>query len=66
MARSKGREECETYQLIRKVQISNTLEVGPKKIMKRAIDLAFQVVGAARYSESTLSLRVFRTPVRTN
>ena len=36
--------------------MSNTLEVGPKKIMKRAIDLAFQVVGPARYSGSTLSL----------
>ena len=48
--------DINTHQSIRKVQMSNTLEVGPKKIMKRAIDLAFQVVGLARYSGSTLSL----------
>jgi hypothetical protein len=36
--------------------MSKTLEVGLMKIMKRKIDLAFQGVGALRYSGSTLSL----------
>lgn len=43
------------YQFVRKTQMSNTLDVGPIKIMKRAMDLAFQTFGAARYSRSTLS-----------
>ena len=37
-----------THQLIRTLQMSNMFDVGPKKIMKRAIDLAFQVVRLAR------------------
>jgi hypothetical protein len=36
--------------------MSNTLDVGPIKIMKREMELAFQTLGAARYSGSTLSL----------
>ena len=36
--------------------MSNTLDVGPMQIMKRAMELAFQTFGAARYSGSTLSL----------
>jgi hypothetical protein len=36
--------------------MSNTLEVGPIKIMKRPIDLASQAFGAFKYSGSTLSL----------
>ena len=44
------------YQLIRKTQMSNTLDVGPIEIMKRAMELASQTFGAARYSGSTLSL----------
>jgi hypothetical protein len=36
--------------------MSNTLDVGPMQIMKRAIDLASQPLGATTYSGSTLSL----------
>ena len=44
------------HKLRQKVKTSKTLDVGPKKIIKRAIDQAFQVFGATRYSGSTLSL----------
>ena len=36
--------------------MSNVLDVGPIQIMKRAMELASQTFGAARYSTSTLSL----------
>jgi hypothetical protein len=39
--------------------MSNTLDVGPIQIMKRAMEAAFQDFGPARYSGSTLSLYNF-------
>jgi hypothetical protein len=38
------------------MQISKILDVGPRKTMKRKMDLARQVIGTLRYSGSTLSL----------
>jgi len=53
------KDKWRMYQLRTKVQMSKTLDVGPMKIMKRAIDQAFHAFGVVRYSGSTLSLFIF-------
>lgn len=49
------------YQFIMKTHMSKTLDVGPIKIIKRAMDLAFQIFGPVRYSGSTLSLYISKS-----